>query len=70
MKQLRANGKGGLIVDEKLDELIREVHRLEVIFDECEPAALLPTIFELRAAEERLNLYFRERREKNIVKCN
>ncbi len=56
-------------MDEKLDELIREVHRLEVIFDECEPAALLPTIFELRAAEERLNLYFRERREKNIVKC-
>lgn len=65
MKQLRANGKGGLIVDEKLDELIREVHRLEVIFDECEPAALLPTIFELRAAEERLSLYFRDMRDKS-----
>lgn len=52
-------------MDEKLDELIREVHRLEVIFNECEPAALLPTIFELRAAEERLSLYFRDMRDKS-----
>ncbi|NLY46824.1 MAG: hypothetical protein GX053_12685 [Tissierella sp.] len=48
--------------DEKLDKLIKEVHRLEVIYDECEPAAIMPILYELKAAEERLNLYFEEKR--------
>ena len=36
-------------MDDKL-----EVHRLEVIFNECDPVASYPAILELRAAEERL----------------
>lgn len=55
------------VEDRKLDELIKEVHRCETIFNECEPAASLAAILDLRAAEERLDLYFKERRLEDNV---
>ncbi len=50
--------------DKTTDKLIKEVARLEVIFNECDPVASYPAMLEWRAAEERLNLHFREKREK------
>ncbi len=50
-------------MDDKLDKLVKEVHRLEVIFDECDPTVSLVAILELRAAEERLDLYLREQKK-------
>lgn len=49
-------------VDDKLDKLVKEVHRLETIFDNCDPTVSLVAILELRAAEERLDLYLREQK--------
>lgn len=49
--------------DRKLEELVNEVNRLNTIYNECEPVASYPAFLELRAAEERLNLYFREIKE-------
>lgn len=51
--------------DKTTDKLIKEVARCEMIFNECDPSTSIIAILELRAAEERLNLHFREKKEKN-----
>ena len=50
--------------DETTDKLIKEVARCEMIFNECDPSTSIIAMLELSAAEERLNLHFREKKEK------
>ena len=52
------------MLDKTTEKLIKEVARCEMIFNECDPSASIIAILELRVAEERLNLHFREKREK------
>ncbi|MDR7870342.1 MAG: hypothetical protein RIN55_05750 [Tissierellaceae bacterium] len=48
--------------DNKLEELVNEVNRLNTIYNECEPEAAVAALLDLRAAEERLSLYLNERK--------
>ena len=51
--------------DKTLKKLANEVNRCNTIFNESAGSAVLPAVFELRAAEERLRLYLQERRIDN-----
>lgn len=54
--------------DEKLDELSRELIRAERNLDECDPASWETCYHEWKAAEARLELYFKEMKEKDHEK--
>lgn len=48
--------------DKKLEELVKEVNRLNTIFNESDEATIEIATHELKAAEERLVLYLKERK--------
>lgn len=53
--------------DLKLKDLVDEVNRCHTNFNEAaDGESITVTVYELMAAEERLNLYLKERRKSNV----
>ena len=51
-----------MMQDKMLEELVSEVNRLNTIYNESVGTSVVPSLFELRAAEERLRNYLNERK--------
>lgn len=52
---------------EKLEELVRQVEIAEVLFNEAEQEYVDLTSYQLKVAQERLNLFLRQEKRQSIA---